>query len=290
MSARPHLSVIVPFAGQPAELERLLRALHALELRPGDEVIVADNRPGEAAPRDCGEIKIRPAVGVCSPGFARNRGAAMSDCEWLVFIDSDTEPSASLLDDLFDPPPAPTTAILAGEIVDVAAEPTGAARHGAARALLSQAQTLSRPIAPYAQSANCAVRRTAFAEVGGFAEEARAGEDADLCFRLERAGWQLEPRPQARVAHRARETLPALLTQLMRHGSGAAWLNDRYPGWFPPPTVWGFCARIGRQLFTAAGAAVRGDRATGTTALFELAEACAFEFGRLLSNRARRED
>src|SRR5436190_688694 len=58
----------------------------------------------------------------------------------------------------------------------------------------------------YAQTANCAVRRTAFAAAGGFVETARSGADADLCFRLRDAGWTLEERPAAAAIHRSRRT------------------------------------------------------------------------------------
>ena len=149
--------------------------------------------------------------------------------------------------------------------------------------------TLGRAGSPYAQTANCAVRRAAFTKVGGFAEDARAGEDADLCFRIAQAGWKLEGRPDARVQHRSRESLTALLRQLARHGSGAAWLNRRYPGTFAPPRPGQLAARLARHLGRAALAVCRRDRRGTESALLEFAEACAFEAGRLLPNRARRE-
>jgi GT2 family glycosyltransferase len=288
--------VIVPFRGESAELDRLVATLQRLELDHDDEVIVADNRAesGEdrsesADGRVYGRVRFCAAAGIRSPGFARNRAAARAVGEWLVFIDADTVPSASLVDDYFHPAPAGDTAILAGEIVDFAASPTLAARHSARRGQLSQRVTLGRAGSPYAQTANCAVRRAAFVAVGGFAQDARAGEDADLCFRIAEAGWKLEARPRATVQHRSRESLSGLLGQLARHGSGAAWLNERYPGVFAPPRPWQLAARLARQLARAAVATAHRDRPAAQSALLELAEACAFEAGRLLPNRARRE-
>ena len=69
---------------------------------------------------------------------------------------------------------------------------------------MSQRVTLDRAGTPYAQTANCAVRRVAFEAVGGFDEQARCGEDADLCFRLAALGWGLGERPEALVVHRTR--------------------------------------------------------------------------------------
>ena len=41
------------------------------------------------------------------------------------------------------------------------------------------------------------VRRAAFEAVGGFREEIRAAEDADLTYRLKAAGWEVERREGA---------------------------------------------------------------------------------------------
>jgi GT2 family glycosyltransferase len=291
MPARPAISVLVPFAGSEAELTELLLTLGTLRLTAEDEVIVADNRPvhhssGDHAERD-GQLTVHPAAGISSPGFARNRAAAVARGEWLVMIDADTEPAPTLLDDYFASPPQPTTAVLAGGIVD-RADGTGlAARHSAARGQMDQLTTLRRGAWSYAQSANVAVRRDAFLRVGGFDESARAGEDADLCFRLRAAGWEIESRPAAVVAHRSRDSVPALLHQLLRHGSGAAWVQAHHPGSFPPPSAYRLTARLAGSARRAAFAELRGDGDGARMQLLELAEAAAFEAGRLLSNRAR---
>ena len=145
--------------------------------------------------------------------------------------------------------------------------------------------TTSREPWPYAQTANCAVRRSAFASIGGFAERARAGEDADLCFRLREVGWTMEERSAAWVEHRSRETLSGLLRQLAWHGSGAAWLNRRYPGSFPPPSPREFAARLARSLGQALMAVSRCEREAAVFALLDFAAAAAFQFGRLLPNQ-----
>lgn len=292
---RPSVSVVVPFVGSDAELADLVRRLGALHRRPGDELIIADNRAtasGAASPR--GEVLVHGAGGVHSPGFARNRGAAVASGAWLLFIDADTEPAAELIDAYFDPLPDERTAILAGGIRDLAAPNprTGrtslAARHAAARGHMEDQITLERDQFPYAQTANCAVRRTAFVEVGGFNEEIRAGEDADLCFRLSARGWRLERRPRALVRHRTRSTALTALQQLTRHGAGAAWCNRLHPGSFPPATPRDLLARTGRAAFGVARAAARRDAEGAAFAALEAMEALAFESGRLLSNRAKR--
>lgn len=285
---RPRVSVVVPFAGPPAEFDRLIRNLELLDRRPGDEVVVVDNRP-HSAPTDSGAsgIRIHHAGAIATPAFARNEGARLASGEWLVFVDADTQPRPGLLDAYFTPPPTPDTAVLAGGIVDVAVARTLVARHDVARRRMSQDMTLRREGSPYAQTANCAVRRTAFDDVGGFEELARAGEDADLCFRLERAGWRLEERPAAAVEHHARQTLSGCLAQNVRHGSGAGWLNRRWPGEFPPPGPRWLIVRTLRLTGQSVRALIRGDVQEAAFALLDLAEVSARDLGRLIPNRPR---
>ncbi len=282
MTRRPAVSVVVPFAGSEVELERLLGRLATVDRHGDDELIVADNRPGARA-----DGAVIDASGIPTPGFARNRGAELATRDWLVFIDADTRPVSSLLDAYFDPPPDPATAVLAGGIIDVVERPTLVARYGAARSQMGEQATLGRTGSPYAQTANCAVRRSAFAAVGGFDERARAGEDADLCFRLAAAGWRLEHRAAAVVSHRARETLGAMVHQLAVHGSGAAWLNRRHPGSFPPPSLGELGRRFGRDSFDAVAAALSGDPEPAATSILDLVAGVAFESGRLLPNARR---
>ncbi|MGI8413543.1 MAG: glycosyltransferase family 2 protein [Solirubrobacteraceae bacterium] len=291
MKGRPTVSVIVPFAGTSQDLERLVAALQSLALTAGDELIIADNRlhPSAAGTTQIerGAIRVCRAGGVRAAGFARNRGAELATGTWLVFIDADTQPTTTLVDDYFLPWPAAATAVLAGGIVDVAKGSSRAARHTEQRRQMAQRVTLDRKGAPYAQTANCAVRRCAFARLGGFNERIRFGEDADLCFRLWRDGWQLEERPAARVRHDSRDTLCALLRQLAHHGTGAAWLNRHYPGQFPSPSPRELAGRVARRGWGAARPLIRGELDAAEMELLDLLTESAFDLGRLLSNKAR---
>jgi mycofactocin glycosyltransferase len=297
MTNRPSVSVIVPFLGSDTDLAGVVERLLTLSIQAGDELIVADNRPGAAEPAatsaeggSLAGVIIQPAGAVTSPGFARNRAAVCAAGEWLVFIDADTEPDPNLIGAYFDPLPSDQTAILGGGIIDT--PPPGvasvAAAHAVARAQMADRVTLSRPRFPYAQTANCAIRRAVLLEAGGFAEDVRAGEDADLCLRLVAAGWELQRRPAAVVRHRARATFKGSMRQLARHGSGAAWCNHRHPGSFPAPTPASFARRLIRSGLTAASQLIRGERDQATFAALEIAEAVAFELGRLTPNGVRR--
>ncbi|MDX6699267.1 MAG: mycofactocin glycosyltransferase [Solirubrobacteraceae bacterium] len=285
--ARPSVSVIVPFAGSPSEVAALTARLERLRRGHWDELIVADNRPGATAPGELGPVRWVRAGAVAAPGAARNAGAAAASGDWLVFVDADTEPGADLLDAYFDPAPGDRVGILAGAIEDVAGRDTPVARYVTERALMDHRSTLRHPHGPYAQTANCAVRREAFEAVGGFDEGARWAEDADLCWRLAQAGWTLEERGGARVAHRNRETLRALLAQQAGHGAGARWANRVHPGSFPAPRPLELAGLVRWCLRRYVGARRAGDPEAARGALLDLAARLAFEGGRLRANTPR---
>ncbi len=71
--SRPEISVVMPFAGDEYAARAAIDALLALDLRVGDELILADNS-GLAVAR--GGVAVIRAVGERSPAHARNVGAA----------------------------------------------------------------------------------------------------------------------------------------------------------------------------------------------------------------------
>jgi GT2 family glycosyltransferase len=249
-----------------------------------DRLVVVDNG-AQAPPHDDAVLH---APGRPSSYYARNRGAAAGDSEWIVFLDDDTAPAPDLLDRYFAEAPSERVAVLAGGVRDEAPADVGslplAARFAALRAPMDQSNTLGHGRWAYAQTANAAVRRAAFEEVGGFEERVRSGGDADLCFRLREAGWALEERPEALVTHRNRTTLRALARQRARHGAGAAWLDALYPGSFPSDHGPKRMLRSLRQLGRAAIDRARGDRDAATVGFVGFVFHWSFELGRLRGN------
>ncbi|MGI8730264.1 MAG: glycosyltransferase, partial [Solirubrobacteraceae bacterium] len=185
MSERPAVDVVLPFRGSDEQLERVAERLAALDLRRGDSVTIADNRPA-AAGAQRGSVAIIPAGERQTSYFARNRGAARGQAPWLIFLDADVTPPPDLLDRYFaTTPPADDVGVLAGAVIDEPASEgetaTAAERYAWLKSSMSQEITLASGEWAFAQTAKAAVRRAAFEQVGGFEDSVRSGGDADLC-------------------------------------------------------------------------------------------------------------
>lgn len=291
MSERPSVDVVLPFRGSEAQLARVLERLAALHLEPGDTVTVADNRRG-ARNRDGGGGRVRVlGAGERQTSYhARNSAAAPGTAPWLVFLDADVLPPADLLARYFEPMPGERVGVLAGAVIDEeppADDSPKAARYAWLKSSMSQEITLADDDWAFAQTANAAVRRAAFEQVGGFEAGVRSGGDADLCFRIRSAGWALERREHAAVVHRNRQTVPRMLAQRARHGAGAAWLSERWPGALPrrrwPGLAWWSVKRAAAGVV----AATQRDRDAALLGLLDGPAVWAFELGRLIPNRPR---
>jgi GT2 family glycosyltransferase len=284
---RPAVDVVLPFKGSDADLERVAERLAGLAIGPGDTLTVADNRP-DAAGSARGAVQVLGAGAKQTSYFARNAGAALGTAPWLVFLDADVLPPADLLDRYFAEAPDDSTGVLAGAVADEEPEAdTAANRYAYLKSSMSQEITLADDAWPFAQTANAAVRRTAFEQIGGFEESVRSGGDADLCFRLRAVGWQLERRPDAAVVHRNRATIPRMLAQRARHGAGAGWLAKRWPGAMPRRRWPGLALWSAKRAAHGLVAAARKDRDEALLGLLDGPAVWAFELGRLIPNRPR---
>jgi hypothetical protein len=294
----------MPFAGTATEAAAALATLARLDTAADDERILADNGgTATGLPVPAG-VRVVAAPGEASPARARNAGAEAAGRDWILFLDADTEPPADIVDRYFRDDAAPDDGVgaLAGGIAAAPSGPGLAARYGAAKSFLDAGAHLAHPYLPRAASANLLVRRAAFTAVGGFTEGVRAAEDTDFAWRLQRAGWRLEPRLEAEVIHHYRDSIRALRRQWRGYAAGRAWLGRRYDGFEPRPAL----ARVARRapragLATGAGPASGAAPASGQAsdhgrlsrasflaldALLGVEELAGFA----LSNRPRRSD
>jgi glycosyltransferase involved in cell wall biosynthesis len=232
---RPAVTVVVPFRGDRVAAHRLRAALGCLDLRDGDEAIVADNtRDGRARWIARDGLRVVAAARERSAYHARNQGARIATGDWILFLDADCRPATGLVATYFDEPIPDECGVVAGQILGEAGQRSFAARYARSRNLFDHAVGLIRASGGGAAAGNLLVRRAAFDQIGGFTEGIRSGGDLDLCRRLTGAGWTLEFRSEALVHHRHRATLPSLLGAIARYGAGSRWLNERYPGTSPP--------------------------------------------------------
>ncbi len=284
---RPAVSVVVPFAGDADAAATTLSALARLRLAEGDEVLLADNSFDRAGGWDGLPERFRVVAAADQPSsyYARNVGAEAAANDWLLFTDADCQPDPGLLDAYFRGSVGSRVGALAGTIDTGAAAPTLAARWAAARGNVDQDRTLRLGHGPAAATGNVLVRRSAWSDVGGFAEGIASGGDIEFCWRLGARGWEIERRPEARVTHPPKTTLRGLRAQVARWAAGNAWQNRRHPGASPPPRSAG---QVGRAALGAPGFAITGQLERGRMKLVDGAVAVARASGYRRGNAAPR--
>jgi glycosyltransferase involved in cell wall biosynthesis len=207
-------------------LDQQLQAISAQDLQVPFEVIVADNgsRDGTAAviarwtdrdPRFRGiDASIRRG-----PAAARNAGAAEAAGDALAFCDADDVVRPGWL--------AGCLAALSGADV-VAGEFDFGALNGRTAGSPAQHYTSHFDFLPAGLGANLAVRTAAFWSVGGFDETLTAGEDIDLCWRMQLQGRRFAPAPGAVVAKRERSDARSGRRQYFSYGRHDAALYRRF--------------------------------------------------------------
>jgi GT2 family glycosyltransferase len=239
---RPPVSLVLPFAGSREAAGETLAGLAALRLGQGDEIIVVDNQPGGSMPDAGGRVNVLPDATERGSYYARNRGVEVAANDWVLFIDADCRPAPDLLDRLFAAPVPEDCGLIAGGVVSALAQPELAARYARSRGMVSEAfhvsgEGVATGAPPAGITANLAVRRAAFDDVGGFHEGVFSGADIEFCWRVHELGWSLAHRPEARVEHVHPMDVRALLAKARRYGAGRRWVNRRYPGWAPRQRV-----------------------------------------------------
>jgi glycosyltransferase involved in cell wall biosynthesis len=213
------LTVIVPVRNGGDALRRCLDALRR-GTHPPDELIVVDDAStdGSAALAESfGATVLRLDPGPHGPAVARNRGAAVTTGDALLFFDADVVAHADTVERIAQHLAAdPGIAALFGSYDDdppmrgVVARYKNLSHHYVHQHGRAEAGTFW---------AGCGtIRREAFAAVGGFDESyARPSiEDIELGVRLRNAGYRIRLCPDVQVAHLKRWTFVGLLRSDIR--------------------------------------------------------------------------
>lgn len=203
------------------------------------------------------------------PAAARNSGWRSATGDVVVFVDDDCSPTAGWLDSLLAHFADPRLVAVAPRIVTPSGDDP-LSRYEALRSPLDLGPRAAPVVAgtrvSYVPSAAFAARRSALAEVGGFDEGLRFGEDVDLVWRLAAAGGRVRYEPASVVEHPARARLRDWVQQRFEYGTSAASLAQRHPGALAPLRVSPWSALAWAAVaagYPPAGAAV----AATTTAL-----------------------
>jgi GT2 family glycosyltransferase len=90
---------------------------------------------------------------------------------------------------------------------------------------------LSDTVAEHVPGCNMAVRRRCLEAIGGFDPRYRAaGDDVDVCWRLQEHGWTIGFSPAAMVWHHRRGSIRAYWKQQQGYGRAEALLEQKWPG------------------------------------------------------------
>jgi glycosyltransferase involved in cell wall biosynthesis len=255
---KPDVSVIVPIYNGAADVPELLDCLRS-QTYPHDRVeyCLVDNNSGdrtaallEAVARDQ-DLPLHPLreTQIQSSYAARNVGIRAAQGKLFAFTDADCRPQPNWLSALVEPFTDPKIGIVVGEIQALPAESL-LERHAEKAKTLSQKHSLNHPFCAYGQTANLAIRREAFQQVGLFRPYLTTGGDADICWRiLRQTDWQLAFADSAVILHRHRATLRQLHSQWRRYGESNRYLHQLYGvDLMPEMTGREYAYRLGRWL------------------------------------------
>ena len=226
---RPRMSVVICTHNGGRTLEETLRAVARLDYPDFETIVVNDgstDRSADIARRfDVRLINI-PNGGLSN---ARNIGLRAATGEIVVYLDDDAYPDPDWLTHLAAafsqgvhagiggpniPPPGD------GPIADCVAHSPGGPTH----VLLSDIE------AEHIPGCNMAFRREQLLAIGGFDPQFRiAGDDVDVCWRIQEQGWTLGFCPAAVVWHHRRNSVKAYLKQQRNYGRAEAMLERKWP-------------------------------------------------------------
>lgn len=230
----PRVSVVVASYNAERTLKSCLDSLEQLQY-PDYEVILVDDGSNDGTPQLAFQHpKIRYFKHEKNLGLsaARNTGIAAATGEIIAFLDADCRADEDwlyylvrdLLSSEFVGMGGPN--LLPPEDSAVAAA-VMASPGGPAHVMLSDRQ------AEHIPGCNMAFYKWALAEVGGFDPVFhQAGDDVDLCWRLQQAGYKIGFSPSGFVWHYRRSTVGAYLKQQHGYGAAEALLVRKHPEYF----------------------------------------------------------
>jgi O-antigen biosynthesis protein len=231
LTGQPRVSVVVASYNGARTLKLCLESLQRLDY-PDYEVILVDDGSTDATPQIAAAfptvrcLRHEKNFGL---SVARNTGIIAATGEIVAFTDSDCRADedwlyylvGSLVDSEFVGVGGPN--LLPPEDSRVAAA-VMVSPGGPAHVMLTDRE------AEHIPGCNMAFNKRALEDIGGFDPIfTRAGDDVDVCWRLQQAGCRIGFSPSAFVWHYRRSTLGAYLKQQEGYGEAEALLVRKHP-------------------------------------------------------------
>lgn len=234
----PQVSVIIPIYNGVEDLLRLMECIES-QTYPRELVnyiIVNNNSQDKTAffldtfqkksQRENINLTTLEENDIQSSYAARNRGIKIAQGEIIAFTDADCRPEPDWLYNLIQPFSDENIGIVAGEILALTGDSI-LEQYAEKQQVLSQKHTLENKFLPYGQTANLAIRKTIFQQVGIFRPYLTTGGDADICWRiLQQTNYKIHLAENAIVKHRHRSTLEEYKKQWQRYGKSNKYLHQ----------------------------------------------------------------
>jgi glycosyltransferase involved in cell wall biosynthesis len=233
LSLYPKVSVVVASYNGARTLRACLDSLARLNY-PDYEVILVDDGSTDATPQIASLYPTLRYLHHANRGLsvARNTGIAAATGEIVAFTDSDCRADEDWL------------RYLVGDLVT--SRFTGIGGHNflppedsavAAAVLVSPGGPahvmLNDRVAEHIPGCNMAFYKWALDEIGGFDPIfTKAGDDVDVCWRLQQRGYRIGFNPAGFVWHYRRSTVKAYLKQQRGYGEAEALLVRKHPEYF----------------------------------------------------------
>ncbi|MBS1843456.1 MAG: glycosyltransferase [Actinobacteria bacterium] len=226
----PAVSVVVCTYNGAGTLDECLAGAGALNYPDVELIVVVDG--GDHACVEIARAHGATAIETAHRGLghARNVGIEAARGEIVAFLDDDAFPDRDWLLFVADLIRRGGYGGVGGPNVPpdddgFVAECVAAAPGGPIHILLSDVE------AEHVPGCNMAFRRDVLIEIGGFDERFRtAGDDVDLCWRLQKGGHRLGFSAGAVVMHRRRDSVRRYLRQQYGYGKAEALLERKWPG------------------------------------------------------------
>ena len=227
------VTIVVPTLGPPARVP----------VHEGPVLVVDD---GSQPPVEHADVRLDVNAG---PGAARNAGLARVATPLVAFVDTDVDAPPGWLDALLPHFADAHVALVAPRVASAREAASGAGSDAGPGALAlaryerehspldlgpAAARIRSGTRVSYVPAAAIVCRVAALQEAGGFDASLRVGEDVDLVWRLDAAGWRGRYEPASLVHHAPRRDWRAWWRQRVGYGTSAGALAVRHPGALAP--------------------------------------------------------